>query len=114
MQGDNGSNGSSSNGNGHGGNGHSNGKNGQTKTKPHVVRLHPRPRLPSEYAQKLYAEREQISVDRKPNALVSRLEKLAEIIDADIAAIPLHLEEEDSLVIKVDEALAKNGTNGRH
>lgn len=105
-------------GNGSNGNGHSNGngKNGHAKLKPYVATLRPRPLLPSEYAQKLWDEREQvfaeISTDLKPVSIVDRLEKLIAIIDADDAAIPVQLsEEDDSLVIKVDEA--KNGTNGK-
>lgn len=71
-----------------------------------IVRLRPRPRLPSEYSRQLQEGRDDL--ERTPVAdLAERLDRLCEIISNDSKAIPITIDEEDedSLVIRVEEAL---------
>jgi len=83
-----------------------------------VVRLRPRPKLPSEYRRQLHAERDKRRNGAAVADIAERLERLSETIAHERRAIPFEVFkegsfEEDSLVTSVTEGLEVTAVNGR-
>lgn len=70
-----------------------------------IVRLRPRPRLSSEFRRQLHAERDKLRAGSATAEIAERLERLSETIAYEEKAIPIEIDQEDSLVTHVSEGL---------